>query len=138
VHVKAAAQMNLSFEPGLTAQFRTLEDCVQHVVLTARGGVDAVATVIDMAPGELSRRLSAHSHAKEGDSNNRPLRVGDFIRIIEITGDHRPIFWLLERFLSDPEAQRTAAFQQLAMLAPLIAGLAEQAGVSIPKSKGRR
>lgn len=132
------AQMNLAFEPGLTARWRTLEDCVQYVVLNARGGVDTVAAALDMAPSELSRRLAAHTAAKEGDTNNRPLRVGDFIRIIEATGDHRPIFWLLERFMSDPEAQRTAALQQLAMLAPLVAGLAEQAGVTIPKARGRR
>ena len=43
---------------------------------------------------------------------------------------------LAEKFLRDPEAQRTAAIQQLAMLAPIMAALAEQAGVSIPK--GRR
>lgn len=136
--MKAAAQMNLVFEPGLTARWRTLEDCMLHVVLTARGGVDGIAVKIDMAPGELTRRLSAHTHAKEGDPNNRPLRVGDLIKILEATGDHRPIYWLLERFMSDPQARRTAAFEQLAMLAPLIADLAAEAGVPIPKGKGRR
>mgnify|MGYP001592531136 CR=1 FL=1 len=57
-NVNAAAQLALSFEPGLTARFRTLEDCCQHVVLTSRGGVDGVAAHLDMAPSELSRRLN--------------------------------------------------------------------------------
>ena len=42
---------------------------------------------------------------------------------------------LAEKFLGDPEATRVAAMQQLAMLAPILVGLAEQAGIAIPKAK---
>lgn len=135
--MNATAQLALSFEPGLTARFRTLEDCCQHVVLTHRLGVDGVAAKLDMAPSELSRRLNAHLAAKEGDPSNRPLRVADMIGIVEATADHRPIYWLLEKFMSDPEAQRAAAMQQIALLGPLLVGLLEQAGVELPKAKRR-
>lgn len=90
-----------------------------------------------MAPSELSRRLNSHVLNHAGDPNNRPLRVSDLIGIMDATGDHRPIYWLAERFLRDPESQRTSAIQQLAMLAPIMAALAEQAGVSLPKKAGR-
>lgn len=130
--------MSLAFEPGLTSRFSHLEDCVQHAVLTHRLGVDGVAAKMDMAPSELSRRLNAHLPAKEGDVSNRPLRVGDVVKIIAITGDHSPIHWLLEKFLSDPEAQRSAAINQLAMMAPVFLELAEQAGLQIPRAKVRR
>ena len=134
--MNAPVQMPLSFEPGLTARHRTLEDCILAAVHGSRIGVEGCAAHLDMAPSELSRRLNEGALAHAGDSNNRPLRVSDLVGIMEATGDHRPIYWLAEKFLRDPEAQRTAAIQQLAMLAPIMAALAEQAGVSI--QKGRR
>lgn len=136
--MNGTAQLALSFEPGLTARFRTLEDLLQHVVLTHRLGVDGVAAKLDMAPSELSRRLNAHLTAKDENPSNRPLRVADFVGIVNVTEDHRPLFWLAEKFLSDPEAQRTAAIQQIGMLAPLFIALAEQAGLELPKTRPAR
>lgn len=128
----------MSFEPGLTARHRTLEDCVQHVVLTSRLGVDGCAGRLDMPPSELSRRLNAHHAVKEGDTSNRPLRISDMVGIMEATGDYRPVHWLAEKFLGDRDAQRTAAMQQIAMLTPILVGLAEQAGIEMPKARARR
>jgi hypothetical protein len=135
--VNGHTQLQLSFEPGLTARFRELEDCLQHVVMIQRGGVDAVAPHLNMAPSELSRRLNAHHAIKEGDPNNRPLRVQDFMGILEATNNDMPIYWLIEKRLRDPDAQRAAAAQQIALLAPMLLSLAEQAGIEI-KGKARR
>jgi hypothetical protein len=137
--VTSRSQLSLDFEPGLTTRFRSLEDCVLHVVVTHRLGVDGIASRLDMSPSELSRRLNAHTVAKEGDVSNRPLRVTDMLLIIQITGDHRPIHWLAERFLGDPVAKQESALEQLALLAPMLVGLAEQAGLQMPKAaKGPR
>lgn len=133
-----SSQFSLSFEPGLTARYRYFEDVLAATVHGSRKGVEGVAAHLDMAPSELSRRLNAHLVAKDGDPSNRPLRVSDAFGIIEATGDYRPIYWLAERFLGDPDAQRTAAIQQLGQLVPLIIGLAEQAGVQLPAARGRR
>ena len=135
--MNAGSQLSMSFEPGLTAQHRTLEDCLAAVVHNFRGGVESVAAHLDMAPSELSRRLNAHVQAKDGDASNRPLRVADLIGIVEATGDYRPIYWLAEKFLRDPEAQRTAAIQQIGALAPVLLALAEQAGIAVPARKAR-
>jgi hypothetical protein len=91
MHVSAREQLPLNFEPGLTVKFRTLEDCCAHVVHSSREGVDGVAGYLDMAPSELSRRLNAHLPQHQGDTNNRPLRVGDFVGIIAKTKDLRPV-----------------------------------------------
>lgn len=131
-------QLSLAFEPGLTARFRELEDVVAASVHASRLGVDGVAPRLNMAPSDLSKRLNAHLAAKEGDPSNRPLRVCDMTAIVEATGDFRPVYWLVERFLRDPEAQRTAAIQQLAALAPMLVTLAEQAGISIPMTRARK
>lgn len=125
-----STQLALQFEPGLTAKHKTLEDCCAAVVHNARQGVDGVAAHLDMAPSELSRRLNAHLQAKEGDPHNRPLRAGDVVGIIQATGDFKPIYWLIEKFLRDPEAQRTQAINQLAATMPVIEALLEQAGVT--------
>jgi hypothetical protein len=135
VHVTSRSQYSLPFDPGLTARFRALEDVCQHVVITHRLGVDGVAAKLDMRPSELSRRLNAHLEAKEGDPSNRPLRIADLVGIVAVTGDLRPIQWLAEKFMSDPDAQRTAAMQQIAAMAPIFVALAEQAGLDM---KARR
>lgn len=123
------------FEPGLTALYREHEDCVAAVVHAFRGGVDAIAPALDMSPSELSRRLNAHLLAKEGDTSNRPLRDCDVVKIIAKTKDYRPIFWLVEKFLQDPETVRTTAIYTLAGLMPVIQTLVEQ---SAPVKQGRR
>lgn len=124
-----ASQLSLNFEPGLTARHKTLEDCCAAVVHNSRQGVDGVAGHLDMAPSELSRRLNAHIN--EGEPGNRPLRVSDLVGIVHATGDYRPIYWLIERFLRDPEAQRTQAINQLANLMPVVQALIEQSGTKL-------
>lgn len=126
----AHAQLPLNFEPGLTTRHRTLEDCCAAVVHNSRIGLDGVASHIDMAPSELSRRLNAHLPAREGESNNRPLRISDFVGIVDATQDYRPIYWLVERFLRDPEVVKTQALHQLVAFVPMLQSLIEQAGLT--------
>jgi len=125
-------QLSLNFEGGLTARFRSLREVVQSAVLTSSLGVTGVAGKMDMGHSELSRRLDA------GAADNRPLRVDDLVDIIEHTGDHRPIYWLIERFLQSPEIKRTMAIDQLADLMPQIAELVRQAGAAPSPQRGRR
>lgn len=129
--VERTHQLSLNFEPGLTARFRDLEDCLAHTVHNSREGVDGIAGAIDMAPSELSRRLNAHLAAMEGESNNRPLRLRDLVRVMRRTKDYRPIYWLIEEFLQDPEAARELAMQQIPQAVALLTALAEQAGVTV-------
>lgn len=128
-------QLALNFEPGLTARFKSLEDCVAHTVHNSREGVDGVAGKLDMGASELSRRLNAHLAAKEGDTNNRPLRVADLVAVMRATGDYRPVHWLIEEFLQDPQAVRQMALAQIPAAVQLLAALAEQAGVPLPKKR---
>lgn len=101
-------QLSLDFSPGLTAQFP-----------------EGVAGDLDMSPSELSKRLNRNA------DENLPLRVQDAVRIIESTGDLRPVYWLIERFLRDPTARKEQAINQLADLLPTMIALVEQSGVDI-------
>lgn len=131
----AHRQLALNFEPGLTARFKDLEDCIAHTVHNSRHGVDGVAAAIDMGASELSRRLNAHLDAKAGDPSNRPLRVDDMVKTMHKTKDYRPIYWQIEEFLQDPEALRDMAMSQIPHVVELLTALAAQAGVTLPKKK---
>lgn len=113
-------QLSLNYEGGLTAQFAEWEDVLAAAVYSSRKGLNGVAADLDMSPSELTRRLNRNS------DDSRPLRAADGIKIIQATQDYRPIYWLVERFLRDPETQRTQAISQLATLLPIVQALVEQ------------
>lgn len=127
-------QLSLNFEGGLTTRYRSLREVVHAAVLASPLGLTGIAAKMDMGHSELSRRLEA------GASDNRPLRVDDMVRIVEITKDHRPIYWLVEQFLQSPDVKRAMAIDKLAELMPHIAELVQQAGASSDASarRGRR
>ncbi len=119
----AVNQLTLDFTPGLTAQYRSLREVTAATVYASRKGVAGVAGDIDMAPTDLTKRLNL-----EG-SEPRPLRVDDFEGILASTNDYRPIYWLIERFLRDPESVKQQAVSQIATLLPQLSELIRQAGI---------
>ena len=126
-------QLSLNFEGGLTTRYQTLREVVHAAVLASPLGVVGIAGKLDMGHSELSRRLEASA------ADNRPLRVDDMVRIVEITKDLRPIYWLVERFLQTPEMKQAVALDQLAAILPHVVALAQQAGLSAPApTRGRR
>lgn len=118
-------QLSIDFEAGLTARFPSLEDCIHHAAYGYGKGVTALAAELDMGESELCKRLSAH----HGDSEKekRPLRVKDFVAIVEKTGDLSPIYWLLEKYVQDPKAKQAGAVQQIANILPMLIELVQQA-----------
>ena len=125
-------QHAFDFTPGLTAQFLRLRDVCAASVYGCRGGLKAVAADLDVSPSELSRMLN-----REQD-DPRKLDVEDLVALVRSTGDTRPVQWLIETFLCDPEQQRAMALAQLAQVVPAVMELAKQAGVAVPTTKGRR
>jgi len=125
----ASAQLSLDFEPGLTARYPDWHAVLTHAVYASRKGLNGVAADLDVSPTDLTKRLAHHEE--------RPLRADQAVAIIESTGDMTPIYWLIERFLRDPETQRTQAIQQIAQVMPVLMQLIEQAGVATA-GKGKR
>lgn len=109
------------FQPGLTAQFPRFRDILINTVYTSRKGLNGVAADLDQSPSDLSKRLSS----EHGDP--RPMREEDILGILESTKDVRAIYWLVEKFIQSPDAQKTQAIAQLAELMPMIQGLVETA-----------
>lgn len=100
-------QYTLDFEAGLTERFKTWESVLAAAVYGSRKGLNNVAGDLDMSPSEMTRRLNPDA------DDARPLRTHDAVRIIRSTEDMRPVYWLIETFLRDPEAARQEAIAQL-------------------------
>lgn len=114
-------QVEMDFEPGLTQQFPEFLDLLAAVVYGSRPGLTGVAAMLDKSPSLLSRMLSRHA------DDPRHLPAADLPKIIQATGDHRPVYWLVEKFLEDPEVKRARALDYLAELMPQLQGLLKEA-----------
>lgn len=117
-------QLNLTFEGGLTARFRSLREVTAHSVYASRKGLSGVAADCDMSPSELTKRLNADS------AEPRPLRCDDLEDILRSTGDLTPVYWMVEKYLRDPDAVRDQAAAQLATLLPTLMELVRMSGVT--------
>jgi hypothetical protein len=113
-------QFTLDFMPGLTERYPRWEDTLTHAVYSSRLGLNGVAAKLDQAPSDLCKRLAGEE--------TRPLRAKDVLGIIDATGDFTPIYWLLERFLKDPDAKKQEALARLPGLMAVLEATLEQAG----------
>ena len=113
-------QLTLDFEPGLVDRFPNLREVIATGIY--KRGLMRVAMDLDVAPSNLSVKLSADPA--------RSFSVENLEKYIAATGDKTPIYYLVEKFLSDKSAKKEAAIAEalsaLAALQPLLkqAGLA--------------
>lgn len=112
-------QLTLTLEAGVGTRYRSLKECVASGVF--QRGVVAVAGKIDRSPSHLSEALSG------GD--RRKFDLDELERYLETTGDTTPIYYLVAKFLRDPEVSQREALAKLASLAELLPGLLAQAGL---------
>ena len=120
-------QFALDFEPGLTDRFPRWRDTFVHAVYSGRGGLNTAAAACDVSPTDLTKRLS-------GEYPDRPLRIDDIEAILAEKKDWTPIFWLIERFLKDPDARKQEA---LAKIPALVAALEQALDAAGTRKAGR-
>jgi hypothetical protein len=108
----AIQQIEIDFEAGLLALFPAFRDVVRAAVYGCGRPFKHIAGELEMTPSKLSRMLA--------DNPNDPIHfpVDLLPELIEATGDKRPIYWLIERFLEDPDAKRRRALDHVAELMP--------------------
>ena len=124
MNIKAAQlpgskQLTLDFTPGLLDRHRSLRDCIATGVY--QRGLSSVAIDLNEAPGNLSVQLS--------EDSNRKFGVDQFEQYLEKTGDHTPIYYLIEKFLHKPEAEHDAALEAMLPLLQQMAPLMKKAGL---------
>ena len=114
-------QFTLDFEPGLLERFPRWRDTFIHAVYNSRSGLNGCAAKADVSPSDFTKRLS-------GNYDDRPFRDSDVIAVLEETKDYTPIYWLLERFLRDPDAKKQEALARIPGLVAALEATLEQAG----------
>lgn len=119
-NIKAKNQLTLDFDAGLAERYGSLRDCIATGVY--QRGLKRIAIELDQAPSNLSVQIS--------DDPARSFSVDSFERYIEKTGDLTPIYYLVERFMSDKSAKKDAAMAQLKTMLTQLHPLMKQAGVA--------
>jgi hypothetical protein len=103
-------QLTLDFEPGLHETIGSLRECIAQGIY--QRGLSNVAPSLNKAPGNLSVELS--------EDPTRRFSVDALEDYIAKFNDHRPIHYLISKFMTsaaDPKA--AAAENMMAMLMQL-------------------
>lgn len=110
-------QMTLDFEGGLTKRYRSLLDCVASGVY--KRGLTTTAIDLDVAPSNLSVQIS--------EDPSRKFSIDSLEKYIETSDDLTPVYYLVEKFLSDKTAKQDATLEAVgdlvSQLMPLIPSL---------------
>lgn len=119
--------LNITYQGGLTHTSRSLRELMQ-VQVHNNGGVVSVAGKVDLSPSKLSEKLAGG----DGGGRQRCLTIDEFERYVKETGDVTPIHYLIEKYLTCPEAQHAEAIAQFTNLARAMAPLAQSLGIKWP------
>lgn len=114
-------QLSLTLEASLTQQFPAFRDVVRASVYDCGRQFKSVAADLDMTSSELSRKLADNP----ADPIHFPLHL--LPELITATGDKRPILWLVEKFLDDPDARKQHAVDRIEQLVPELLALVKEA-----------
>lgn len=107
-----SVQLELTFEGGLLDQFPEFRDVVRTAVYSCGRPFKNVASDLDLSPSLLSRMLS------ENDAEPRHLPLFKLPEIVQVTGDKRPLYWLIEKFLEEPDKKHARVMDELATMLP--------------------
>lgn len=118
------AQLTLNFEPGLADRHKSLKGCVRERIYAHPKPLKVIAADMDLSETELTRKCS------DNPNDTRNLTVDDLEAYIKATGDHTPIFYLIEKFAVSTESKKAFAAAELAKALPGILALAKQLGVN--------
>lgn len=113
--------MTLDFTPGLAERHRSLKSCVRERAHTNPKPLKTIAADMDMSESELSRKLG------ENPNDTRNFSCDDLEEFLNKTKDYTPIYYLVEKYLTNEDMKRTRAISQLEQMLPDIAALIKQA-----------
>lgn len=119
-------QIELEFDVGLVGLYPSLMAMIRSVASNCGRPHKNIAADMDMSPSELSRKLAENI----GDTHR--FNVRDLEPFIVATGDRGldVIYWLVERFLQDPDTRQKRALDAINTLAPILLAAIKEAGLS--------
>ena len=116
-------QLTLTFDPGLSERHKTLKACVRERVYAHPRPLKSIAADMDVSETDLTRKLA------DNPNDKRNFSCDDLEQYITSTGDHTPIYYLIEKFAVSTEAKHAFAAAEFAKALPQILALAKQMGV---------
>jgi hypothetical protein len=111
-----SSQLRLDFEPGILEQFPTIRECVLVVVLSSKVGISGCAVACDVSPSTLSKMLNE----QENPDNKRNLPAAFIPIICKVTGDSRPLQWLIASASTDEATRKQRALATVEELLPAL------------------
>lgn len=115
--VNSTNQLVLDFEGGLTERHATCLDSVREGAYSFKKGMKSLASDMDISQSELSRKLA------DNPNDPRNFTLNDFELYLEKSGDTTPIYYLVEKFLTDESLKQKRALAELAKHLPKITSL---------------
>ena len=110
-------QIEVNIEPGLTRQYPRFKDLLMVVVYNSRAGLSGIAAACDVSPSLLSRMLKTDDDDKD-QKRNLPIEL--LPTIIAETGDLRPVYWLVEKFVPTKDELQRAAMDKIVEMVPAL------------------
>jgi hypothetical protein len=120
--VAANNQLVLDFESGLTERHDSCLSVTREGAYGYKRGMKSLAADMDLSQSELSRKLA------DNPNDPRNFTLDDFENYLKKSGDLNPIYYLVEKYLTDDELKQKRAVVELAKLLPHISALVKQMG----------
>lgn len=92
-------KITLNFEGGLAAGYKTCREFVAARVHQQGRPQKAIAADMDYSPSDLTRKLA------QNPDDSRRFTLDDLELFMQTTGDHSPLFYLYEKYLSQADEE---------------------------------
>ena len=92
-------QITINFEAGPVESYGTCREYVSALVHQQGRPQKAIAADMDLSPSDLSRKCAQHV------DDCRKFTLDDLEHFIQVTGDIRPVHYLIEKYLAENKTQ---------------------------------
>lgn len=102
------SQLVLNFDVGMAEAYASCREFVAARVHQLGKPQKSIAADMDYSPSDLSRKLA------QNPDDSRRFTLDDLEKYVQVTGDKKPIYYLVEKFLT--ETNEAALLQQIEAL----------------------
>lgn len=102
------AQLMLNFDKGAAESYSTCREYIAARVHQQGRSQKAIAADMDYSPSDLSRKLA------QSPDDSRRFTLDDLERYIAVTGDSKPVLYLVEKYLA--QTDEAALLKQIEQL----------------------
>lgn len=92
-------QLTLNFDAGLIESYQTCREYIAARVHQLGRPQKAIAADMDYSPSDLSRKLA------QNPDDSRRFTLDDLEKYIAVTGDKKPVLYLVEKYLAAPDEE---------------------------------